>query len=136
MPSNKPKQKLMQKINLFFNYISSEDDFVQNREIFDNKNSKKSNVSLKCYLKKILLTGKMNRKNILFEVNRNNILSSGEKFLLESHSSYYISEILKISNIKEVKAPPKAINALSASETSTGKKRLIADLSISMNIIQ
>lgn len=58
------------------------------------------------------------------------------KFLLESDSSYYLSEILKISNIKEVKAPPKAINALSASETSTGKKRLIADLSISMNIIQ
>ena len=136
MPSNKPKKKLMQKINLFFNYISSEDDFDQNREIFDNNNSKKSNISLKCYLKKILLTRKMNRKNILFKVNRNNILSSREKFLLESDSSYYLSEILKISNIKEVKAPPKAINALSASETSTGKKRLIADLSISMNIIQ
>lgn len=126
----------MQKINLFFNYISSEDDFVQNREIFDDKNSKKSNVSLKCYLKKILLTGKMNRKNILFKVNRNNILSSREKFLLESDSSYYLSEILKISNIKEVKAQPKAINTLSASETSAGKIRLIADLSISMNIIQ
>lgn len=117
----------MQKINLFFNYISSEDDFVQNREIFDDKNSKKSNISLKCYLKKILLTGKMNRKNILFKVNRNNILSSREKFLLESDSSYYLSEILKISNIKEVKAQPKAINTLSASETSAGKKRLIAD---------
>lgn len=79
----------MQKKNLFFNYTSSEDDFVQNRENFDNKNSKKSNISLKCYLKKILLTGKMNRKNIRFKVNRNNILSSREKFLLESHSSYY-----------------------------------------------
>ena len=113
-----------------------------NKEIFDHENSKKSNISLKDNLNRIivywqntLMANKSvshieNGYKILFfekpekaHLPDNKLSLKNEKFVLDS-----ISEMLKIGSIKEVKAPPKVINPLSVSENLAGKKRLILDL--------
>ena len=111
-----------------------------NREIFDHENSKKSNISLKGNLKRsnaywlnILMANESVLQVIENEYkipfcetpekahlpNNKSSLKNG-KFALDS-----ISEMLKISSIKEVKAPPNMINPLSVSENSAGRKHVI-----------
>ena len=114
-----------------------------NKEIFDHENSKKSNISLKDNLNRIIVywqnTLMANKsvshiiengyKILFFETPEkshlpdNKFSLKNEKFVLDS-----ISEMLKIGSIKEVKAPSKVVNPLSDSENSAGKKRLILDL--------
>ena len=114
-----------------------------NREIFDHENSEKSNISLKGNLKRniaywlnILMANEFvlqvieNEYKIPFcktpekaHLPNNKSSLKNEKFALDS-----ISEMLKISSIKEVKAPPNIINPLSVSENSAGKKHLILKL--------
>ena len=126
-----------------FNYVCSEDDLMVNKEIFDQGNSKKSNVSLKGNLKRNIAFWQntlMANESVLHVIENgykisffetpekaqlpNNKFSlKNEKFVLDS-----ISVMLRIGSIKEVKAPPKVINPLSVSENSAGKKRLILDL--------
>ena len=126
-----------------FNYVCSEDDLMVNKEIFDQGNSKKSNISLKGNLKRNIAFWQntlMANESVLHVIENgykisffetpekaqlpNNKFSlKNEKFVLDS-----ISVMLRIGSIKEVKAPPKVINPLSVSENSAGKKRLILDL--------
>ena len=114
-----------------------------NQEIFDHENSKKSNISLKSNLKRNIAYWQntlMANESVLhiiengykipfFEkpekahLSNNKSSLKNEKFVLDS-----VSEMIKISSIKEVEAPPKVINPLSVSENSASKKRLVLDL--------
>ena len=115
----------MQNVDLILITFAQKMSLWLNKEIFDHENPKKSNIPLKGNLKRNIAywqnTSKTNDlhitgngyKILFFETpekahlsNKQSLLKN-EKFVLDS-----TSEMLKIGNIKEVKAPPKVINLL------------------------
>ena len=139
----RPKTKIDAEGKFNFNYVCSEDDLMVSKEIFDQGNSKKSNISLKGNLKRNIAFWQntlMANESVLHiiengykipffetpekaQLPNNKFSLKNKKFVLDS-----ISVMLKIGSIKEVKAPPRVINPLSVSENSASKKRLILDL--------
>ena len=138
----RPKTKIDAEGKFNFNYVCSEDDLMVSKEIFDQGNSKKSNISLKGNLKRNIAFWQntlMANESVLHIIENgykipffetpekghlfNKSSLKNEEFVLDS-----ISEMLKIGSVKEVKAPPKVTNHRSVSENSAGKKPLILDL--------